>query len=89
MEAQYLLRMDSVFHHLPRAMLRRELWVNVMGSLCLGIGRLDHRRWAREAEGRDGNQKGPPSLLAVPKPEALTQSRAPRCCRGTTGALVD
>lgn len=26
MEAQHLLRVNSVFDHLPRAMLRRELW---------------------------------------------------------------
>lgn len=32
-EAQHLLGMNSVFHDLPRAGLRRELWVDTVGSL--------------------------------------------------------
>lgn len=39
-EAQCLRGMNSVFHDLPRAGLRRELWVDTMKSLCLGPGGL-------------------------------------------------
>lgn len=47
----------------------------IIVCLDLGSGQSGDwpgRGWDREAEGTDGNQKAPPWLLSVSKPEALT-----------------